>query len=81
MQKNVLKLPVSFASSDPDQWWANFSLAKNLISPAVKDLTIGSNIVLGIKLHLGRVNFEDHLASLILNNVIQKPLPGSLWHV
>lgn len=47
MRKNVLKLPVSFASSDPDQWWANFSLAKNLISPAVKDLAIGSNIVLG----------------------------------
>lgn len=48
MQKNFLKLPVSFASSDPDhEWWANFSLAKNLISPAVKDLAIGSNIVLG----------------------------------
>ena len=31
MQKNVLKLPVSFASSDPDKWWANFSSAKNLI--------------------------------------------------
>ena len=31
MQKNVFKLPVSFASSDPDKWWANFSSAKNLI--------------------------------------------------
>ena len=31
MHKNVLKLPVSFAGSDPNQWWANFSLAKNLI--------------------------------------------------
>lgn len=47
MQKNVLKLTVSFASSGPDKWWANFSSAKNLISPAVKDLAIGSNIVLG----------------------------------
>lgn len=31
MRKNVLKLPVSFAGSHPDQWWANFSSAKNLI--------------------------------------------------